>query len=65
MRKMSVVMKELEIKRAQMVDIGMKKGFTDPETVKISQELDELHNEQLRIQMALRKKSLGGIKRVG
>jgi hypothetical protein len=47
-----------------MVEVGMRKGFTDPETVRISQELDELHNEQLRIQMALRKQ-LGGVRHVG
>jgi hypothetical protein len=63
-RKMRDVMAELEVKRAQMVEVGMRKGFTDPETVRISQELDELHNEQLRIQMALRKQ-LGGVRHVG
>lgn len=31
-------------KRKQMVEMGMKKGFTHPETVHVSQELDKLLN---------------------
>lgn len=32
----------IERKRSEMVEIGMAKGFTHPEVVTISQELDEL-----------------------
>lgn len=31
-------------KRQEMIDLAFKKGFTDQETVKCSQELDELLN---------------------
>jgi hypothetical protein len=48
MRDLGVIMAELEKKRAEMVEVGMSKGFTDPETVRISQEVDELHNEVMR-----------------
>jgi hypothetical protein len=38
-----VNLKELiEAKRQIMIDLGMKKGFSHPETIKASQELDKL-----------------------
>lgn len=36
--------KEIETLRNKMVAVGMEKGFTHPETVQISQELDKLIN---------------------
>jgi hypothetical protein len=41
---------ELEKKREEMVESGMSLGFTHPETVKLSQELDELLNKFGRVQ---------------
>lgn len=44
--------KELEVRiealRGEMVHVGMSRGLTDPETVRISQELDGLLNELSR-----------------
>jgi stage 0 sporulation regulatory protein len=36
--------KEIETLRKKMIAVGMTKGFTHPETVQVSQELDELMN---------------------
>jgi hypothetical protein len=36
--------KEIETLRQKMIAIGMEKGFTHPETVQVSQELDKLIN---------------------
>lgn len=34
--------KEIETLRQKMIAVGMKKGFAHPETVQVSQELDQL-----------------------
>jgi stage 0 sporulation regulatory protein len=36
---------EIANKRNEMVQLGMSKGLSHPETVKVSQELDELLNK--------------------
>lgn len=35
---------EIELKRNEMIQNGLTNGFTDKETIKLSQELDELLN---------------------
>jgi uncharacterized protein YoaH (UPF0181 family) len=50
--KMSVMMPsrtvEIERKRAEMIQVGMAKGFSDTETIKLSQELDKLILVQMK-----------------
>lgn len=45
-------MAELEVKRAAMIEAGITLGLTDPETVRLSQEVDRLHNEQMTAERA-------------
>lgn len=52
MRTLGEVEKELEFKRQRMIDAGERLGLSDPETVRLSQEVDKLHNEHLKIEMA-------------
>lgn len=40
---------KIQQKRKQMIELGMKNGFTAKETIKCSQELDEFLNEYTRI----------------
>ena len=40
---------QIEAKRAEMVTVGIKIGLAHPDTVRISQELDELLNEHARL----------------
>ena len=42
------MLEEIKIKREIMIDCANKKGFTNEETIKFSQELDELMNEYQR-----------------
>ena len=39
------LMRKIEILRREMTEIALKKGFTDNEAIKISQELDSILNE--------------------
>lgn len=41
---------KIEEIRNQMIDAGLLKGLTHPDTIKISQELDLLMNEYQKIQ---------------
>jgi hypothetical protein len=41
------LIKQIEILRQKMILVGMSKGFTNLETIKISQELDALLNLQM------------------
>lgn len=52
MRTLGEVEKEMEFKRQRMIDAGERLGLTHPETVRLSQEVDKLHNEHMKIQMA-------------
>lgn len=36
---------KIEELRAEMIELGMRDGFTNPEVVRISQELDKLLNQ--------------------
>lgn len=56
MRKMSVILDELEAARKKMVEYGMNNGFADPETVRLSEVVDTLHNEQMSAERAANKK---------
>ncbi|ATP42398.1 hypothetical protein CSE16_07740 [Solibacillus sp. R5-41] len=38
-------MKKIEKLRSQLINVGMEKGLTHPNTIKISQDLDKLLNE--------------------
>lgn len=61
MRGKAEIMQELERKRAEMVRVGMEKGFTHELTVMLSQEVDELHNEHMAAERA---EKIGGMKNV-
>jgi Spo0E like sporulation regulatory protein len=39
----------LEAKRKQMIEVGMQLGLSNPETLRLSQEIDTLHSELIRI----------------
>ncbi|MFD1021059.1 Spo0E family sporulation regulatory protein-aspartic acid phosphatase [Thalassobacillus hwangdonensis] len=39
------IRRELERKRHRMMQEGMERGFQDPIVLKLSQELDQLHNQ--------------------
>ncbi|PTY92345.1 aspartyl-phosphate phosphatase Spo0E family protein [Heyndrickxia sporothermodurans] len=41
---------DIEKKRMEMINVGMSKGFTNEETIKISQELDDLINRSMQLQ---------------
>lgn len=43
------MLEEIKVKREIMIDCANKKGFTNDETIRVSQELDELINEYQRI----------------
>lgn len=51
-RAIEQVKAEIEAKRPQMYAAAAEFGFTDPRTVAISQEIDELHNEYMRLERA-------------
>lgn len=46
---MSDLTEKIQQKRKEMIELGMKKGFTAEETVKCSQELDAFLNEYVRL----------------
>lgn len=37
--------KKIQILRTQLINVGMEKGLTHPNTIQISQDLDKLLNE--------------------
>lgn len=39
--------REIERKRDEMIRVGMAKGLNDPETIRLSQELDKLINKAM------------------
>lgn len=39
--------KKIEQLREKMITVGMSKGFTSPETVKLSENLDKLINQRM------------------
>lgn len=39
--------REIERKRDEMIRVGMEKGLNDPETIRLSQELDKLINKAM------------------
>lgn len=49
MRDIRTVKVELEDKREQMIQTGLLLGLSHIETITLSQEVDELHNEFMRI----------------
>lgn len=57
MRTLQAVKSEIETVRDRMVSVGMSYGLTHPLTVKISQDLDKLHNEHMQITALLNKKA--------
>jgi hypothetical protein len=46
---LKTLIRELEAKRKQMIKVGMQLGLLHPETLKLSQEIDRLHNELIRM----------------
>ncbi|MGG3641442.1 aspartyl-phosphate phosphatase Spo0E family protein [Bacillus gobiensis] len=40
---------DIEQKRNEMINVGMIKGFTDKQTIKLSEELDQLINLSMKI----------------
>lgn len=56
MRSIEEVNRELEFKRQRMIDAGGRLQLTDPEVVRLSQEVDALHNEHMKITAAGRVK---------
>ncbi|MEV5027450.1 aspartyl-phosphate phosphatase Spo0E family protein [Paenibacillus sp. LPE1-1-1.1] len=59
MSDLKAVRTELEAKRKQMIESGIRLGLSHLETLKLSQEVDELHNEHMRIQRS--KKQLSNV----
>lgn len=51
------VMTDFEEKQALMIHSGLTKGLTHPETIRISQELDDLLNELMKQSSNLKKHS--------
>lgn len=49
----SDLISEIEKKRIEMIQIGLAKGFTNEETVKLSQEVDDLINQSFKIDQKL------------
>ncbi|MCM3569228.1 aspartyl-phosphate phosphatase Spo0E family protein [Neobacillus mesonae] len=41
------ILKNIATVRKNMISAGMSKGFTSPETIKLSQTLDKLMNQQM------------------
>lgn len=54
MRTLGEVEKEMEFGRQRMIEAGGRLGLTHPETVRLSQEVDKLHNEHMKISMAMK-----------
>lgn len=50
MRDLTTVRAELEAKRKKMIEAGMRFSLAHPETIRLSQEVDELHNEYVCIE---------------
>jgi hypothetical protein len=50
------VINKLESKRWEMIEAGIRLGFSHTVTVKLSQLVDELHNEHIRIESEKRNK---------
>lgn len=42
-------LKEIEKLRKKMIEVGMSKGFTHRDTVKLSKKLDKLLNEKMKM----------------
>jgi hypothetical protein len=42
--KVELVMDHIEQKRQYLIDVALSKGFTNSETIQVSQELDQLLN---------------------
>ncbi len=42
-------MAELEVKRKEMVDVGMQVGLSNAATLRLSQEMDLLHNQWIHL----------------
>ncbi|MGG3662957.1 aspartyl-phosphate phosphatase Spo0E family protein [Bacillus gobiensis] len=40
---------DIEQKRNELINVGMVKGFTDKQTIKLSEELDQLINLSMKI----------------
>lgn len=62
MRSPALILYDVEMKRAEMVEIGTRIGLSDPETVRVSQELDRLLNEHtaaVRAEKRGRKQNMG------
>lgn len=57
MRDLVVVRTELDAKREQMIKAGMRLGLSHPVTVKLSQEVDELHIEHMASRTAKNKRA--------
>lgn len=51
-RAVEQVKEAIEAKRPEMYAAAERYGMTDPRTVEISQEIDGLHNELLRLERA-------------
>lgn len=47
---LKILMIELEVKRKKMIEVGLKLGLSSSETLKLSQEIDNLHNEIIHLQ---------------
>ncbi|MHC5534540.1 aspartyl-phosphate phosphatase Spo0E family protein [Priestia megaterium] len=50
MRDLTTVRAELDANRQQMIEAGIRLGLLHPETIKLSQQVDELHNEYVRLE---------------
>jgi len=49
-----VITKRIEKAREELVELGMKKGFSHPQVIKKSQMLDELINQYYRSQIEVK-----------
>jgi hypothetical protein len=43
------LLKQIELVRKKMVSVGMSKGFTSADTIKLSKMLDSLLNSEMRL----------------
>jgi hypothetical protein len=51
MRDLTTVGNELDAKRELMIKVGMRLGISHKETLRLSQKVDELHNEYMWIEL--------------
>jgi hypothetical protein len=45
-----ILLEQMELLRKTMVQLGLERGFQDPEVLFCSQKLDELHNQLMKLE---------------